>query len=331
MDTKVRSLLILSTFHVKKYYKFLDLFQIFPAPSAAPRPSFAYGHYPCIIEINCEDNEFQNMLLELCTMLNVFSRAKFIYSHFGGGHDWFLMEEENEPPTTIWAQKDYWFTEYNSSPKEFSTDNNIENIELIESAKYFTDINVTPIEEFKLPSDIDLFFQYYFNLEEKCQKSFLSACKLFNYGIDMGRKYPSLAYASFISAIETLIVIDNTGVKNPRCKECGQEQYKLTQKFKAFIKKYSGMQYMSEDKVETLAKDLYNKRSKILHCGHLMLGEIALIPHDKQSERDAEFKENMQLLDLISICRLCLLNWLFANYSKFKAADNALEFNCLQI
>jgi hypothetical protein len=83
---------------------------------------------------------------------------------------------------------------------------------------------------------------------------------LFYCGVELRGTNPSFSFASFVSAIETLMAY---GAKAPNhCKECGQPKYRLIERFRKFIFSfgYGGNESAGARK---FINKLYNHRSKM--------------------------------------------------------------------
>jgi hypothetical protein len=319
---------------VNKIYKYKDIFQILPAPKCAKTLHSGYwgGLYPCIIELKCEYTYnkhlkaidggsvdeiwqaydcYKKSVHEIYILLSAFSIFNFINCQRStDGQTWFISDFDN--PKLTWGKKGYFIDGYDLSILNFTNVDNEEKIKLIDYNNYFTNDAVNINEELILPTNIDVLFESYFNLKNKYKKTFLSACTLLKYGVEIFGQYPSLSYASLISAIETLAANDKSDNNIAPCTKCGYIEYKTTRQFKEFIIKYAGFSNMDKQTIEEYAGQLYNKRCKILHSGSLRLGEIEPINSMEEEHRE-ENKQYEEHRHLIKICRICLINWLLVN------------------
>ena len=132
---------------------------------------------------------------------------------------------------------------------------------------------------------------------------FLSACFLFDQGVELFHQTPSLAFAACVSSLETLIAADHKGQDEEHCKDCGQVMYKVRQKFLEFIERYGN----DSPETRNISDKVYSHRSKILHEGQLFLGETE--PRTIEAA-DEWLKDDHQRRDVIRFFRACIINWL---------------------
>lgn len=323
MTTEHRKVLALSNIPVKGSFRYKDYFQVLPADADAPAPQAVMSHHPFVIEfcftvdethrehpdgssvpqwvINNDDA--YKTLKEILLLLTAFSNDRvFTYSH---NQSWFIpMGTKGEEPTekkVQWGQEGYFYDKFNSDIEKLS-ETEIESVALIDANEFFNRYGRRTDQEFDLPQNIIELLDTFFSLGEDERHYFLSACTLFSQGITIWSEHPSLSFAAFVSSIETLIAADYKDEKTERCSECGQERYRVINKFREFFGKYGS----PTPEFRKYAVKVYKYRSKILHRGELFLGEV--VPRRFGSMEG--FEDDELRRSIIRTCRICFINWL---------------------
>ncbi len=162
------------------------------------------------------------------------------------------------------------------------------------------------VENFVIPEFIDSILEIYYALPKELLLVFRKACYLFYCGVELRGNNPSLSFASFVSALETLMAY---GAKAPNhCKECGQPKFRLRERFRKFIFSfgYGGNESAGARK---FINKLYDHRSKILHTGQVLLGDMFWHPVEETSDIK-KWEESFLHKDLLGVTRVCLINWI---------------------
>ncbi len=167
------------------------------------------------------------------------------------------------------------------------------------------------VEHFAVPDHMGIVLDAYYALPRARLLTFRKACYLFYCGVELRGAYPTLSFASFVSAIETLMAFD--GGPPDRCECCKQLRYRLSARFKKFVLTY-GYGGKDDAGAKKFAKALYDQRSKILHEGKLLLADMSW--HVMEGERaGVNWEESFLHKDLLAVTRVCLLNWLASEKS----------------
>lgn len=156
----------------------------------------------------------------------------------------------------------------------------------------------------EFPESIDSFFSNYFQLNKLYLDKFRMSLMLF-YNSNKIRKYsPSMSYVALISSIENLVdfEVKIANVKFDSCKLCSQPEYKVSRRFKDFMKKYCMNQ---EPAFNKYLNTVYSKRSDIAHLGKLLYSDYAETEYDIHGEN--------QLNTLKKYVRIALYNWVILN------------------
>lgn len=323
MTTEYRRVLALSNIPVTGSFIYREHFQILPVDADAPTPPAVLNHHPLVIEfcftidetpregpdgnsipqwiINNDDAS--KTLKEILLLLTAFSNDRvFTYSL---NQSWYIpMGIKGKEPTdkqVQWGQEGYTYDSFKSNIESLSKTNS-NPVDLIDANDFFNRYGRSTDQEFDLPDNIDELLDSYFALNEDDKHYFLSSCSLFGQGEKIWSEHPSLSFAAFVSSIETLIAAENKDEKIEKCNECGQDRYRILNKFREFFGRYGS----PTPEFRKYAIKVYKYRSKILHRGELFLGEVAPRRFGSiESFEDDEFRRS-----IIRTCRICFVNWL---------------------
>ncbi len=318
MTIEYRRSVVLTSAPVTGLYKFDNDFQILPVEERAPRPPYTMGHHPLIIEYKfvvdetprtypdgqkmpqwiLNNDDASQKLNELLLLITTFSLFHvFMYQN---SQSWFIPTED-EKNDVIWGQQTYDYKDFKSKINDLSK-KELDQITTIEPNEYFNRYGRPVDQAFDLPKNIDALFAKYFSLDEGTKKTFLSSASLLSQGLKLWSEHPSLSFASLVSSLETLISFEHKGVDVERCNECGQERYRVVNKFRDFFGKYGS----PSPEFKKYALKIYKYRSKILHSGKLFLGEV--FPR-RFGTFDGSEDDDMRRR-IVRTCRICLVNWL---------------------
>ena len=163
------------------------------------------------------------------------------------------------------------------------------------------------VKEIIIPVKTEEILERYYTLSDEAYQSFRRACYLFYSGIELRTSHSSLSFASIVSAIETLMSYN--APKSRRCESCGQPKYRLNARFREFIlaHAYGGVQSESAKK---FIRQLYSLRSKLLHEGRLMLGDLYWAQRKGADDTGRKWRESFLHKDLLGVSRVCMINWL---------------------
>lgn len=312
---------------VEGYFRFNDVLQILSLPDEAPKPGQSFVPvYPFIIEYSFEEmdvdsvrealtaglapssdvpddqslmsDHFRAKKQEILTLLSVITR--YPIEEARPGMHW-VLDTDGAGLNTKFLSDGYFWGGIDALGNWFSTPDLLE-ITSVESNKYYNQIGSTG-EPFSLSDATPRLLENYFGLDDDAREVFLSACVLFSQSLEARSISKSLPYIGIVSSLETLIKFDNRGTKPRHCSKCDQLMYGATKKFQKFLAEYG----LPEEGFKKFADDLYDRRSGIGHRGELLAGDEAgrAVPWSN------EFQDNMKLLQLSCVARVCFVNWLY--------------------
>ena len=337
--------IIFSGVPIDGFYKYKDIFQLLPPEDDFPKMSMT-NHHPAILEIcfNKPDKEYES-ISENCIkqpinddimemhygavksrniqkLLTLFSNYQF-FDYDKLYQAWFIAYEGNGfSQKSVWGQQSYRAPDFNKKIEklsEYKSKNKPKEIEKQKDLnKYYNQLFAGSERPLKFPLNIDVLFNKYFSLSGKKIEAFDSACRLFYYGFDLLMEKQSLALASFISSLETLIeyeykdqkpkfecdycksIIESSPLK---CNFCGKPVWGVRAKFREFLSEYGN----DSKEFEKVANSFYDLRSKILHMGQLLLADKDI---NYWADNNENMEESLRIRHFMQITRICLINWL---------------------
>jgi hypothetical protein len=163
---------------------------------------------------------------------------------------------------------------------------------------YYASRGIAPTAELAVPASAAVLFDRFYALDEDVKLRFLRACHWYGQGRFLYGRSPSLSFASFVVAIESLL--DNARQKPHDCSACGLPHHpSISATFRTFVAKY----VPEKSERETF----YALRSQIVHGSRVLHGDLA--------EGFMEFEpstilDNTQRDEVVRVCRRVLVNWL---------------------
>ena len=328
-----RRTIVYTKIPLKNAFRYGDNFVVQPiSRDDIPRSPYA-THYPLFLDYSLDSDKILDefTLLQkdideskrICATLTALSNFEFFVYDSSMNH-WGIiapainiedMSDEEELIINRESQSSKWVPCAVYTYPEYSLDRIITSISILEGNSemvldknpfYFTD---NPIQEQKktvvFQAKIKTALDTLYSLEKDKKQAVYSAIVLVSEGIRLGLHHQSLGFVSFISSIETMIDLENKGVKVDYCNKCGQPVYSISKKYLAYLSKYVSRTEVSQKKF----KRLYTLRSKIAHTGKLFLSDVEF----SLLNRDTTYTEWYTYLEAQQLARLSLYRWLLLN------------------
>jgi len=331
---------------LKSQFRYLDKFQILPIDSLNAPSSPYNDHFPLFLEYFIEFDEDQSpkdidifddlsaqqvVEYEIINILSVLSNHHF-FKYKTASNQWAITTPnigfDNLSPEqkiafnnqfSTWTFSGYIFPGLKDELEiESFTEFKFPPTPLISNYyHYFTHDPIDNKEsEISFPATIVNCLDNYYSLSSKTFKKIKSSLSLICDGLDISDSKRSLAFLSFVSAIEAFVGLEfsdkevefecnscKTIQNSPYlCPDCGRPIWGIKTKFKEFLRKFVAG---SERSVSTY-NSIYNLRCKIAHQGQLFIGDYEL------SLNNMEKKGNDWLMKLktLQLARISLTNWL---------------------
>ena len=323
-------------------YQYRDVFILQPIiRESIPKCPYT-RHYPVFVDFYIDTSEAKseieltaldlNRVKEICTLLTALSNFEF-FTYSTADCAWGIVappctfdemtpEEEifwnKQARNSAWLLPGYLYEEFVHDRLISSISLESPNKRMIcdQNPRYFND---EPDEYGKsgivLPEDITYALDTYYGLDKDSRKSVFAAMTLISNGINLGIRYQSLGFISYITAIETLVSLEYKNVKMEHCKTCGQPKYKVRKKFLDLLAKYVS----NTEKSQLKFKKMYDLRSKIAHTGELFISDVEF----NLLKRDEMGGEWFKYLEVQQLARLCVFRWLLMNNVGIKNGNNS--------
>lgn len=321
---------------LKEAFCYRDIFIVQPiARRGVPNSPYA-KHYPAFLDYWHDEDEGKdeieliqldiNKTREICALLTAISNFEF-FIYDSSLMAWGIaapdvrfddMAEEEVRSFNKRSRHSFWMPVAGYLYEEFATDRIVPKLSVLEGNTlmildenpfYFTD---NPIEENKKKISfhknlIDALDSFY-ALKNDVRQTVFSAIVLIANAINWGLYHQSIGFVSFISSIETMVELENKGVKVHHCENCGQPIYSVKKKFIDYLVKYVSQTEESKKKFN----DLYKLRSKIAHTGKLFLSDVEFSLMNVEQNN----KEWFKYVEVRQLARLSLYRWLLINKNK---------------
>ncbi len=325
---KIGEAIIFCNRPISGFYKH-KVFHLFPASESWPQPPSLSGDHPLRLDIFLNDvidsflvkekieqihsrrkrvkNYMPNWVFiqdlvrkaaeDIIILLSTLTNYRFY--QYTEKQSWFIPYTDGKfKRESMWGQEGY-FIHSTSLKKVYSSSNS--SLEMISAQKYYNIYGARLSTRFiSFPDSINGLLDKYFSLTEAKLNTFKKACTLFYNGLTLkdDALSLSLALSSFVSSIETIIHFEERDESIKSCECCGQPIHHISRKFREFLMNYGS----SQSYTKKYANRIYGLRSKILHQGRLLLGDVSRSSH--------YLPDSVEIEHLIRFLRICLINWL---------------------
>lgn len=275
--------LIKATSPISGYYRYSDVFQIYPSASDGRDQNCNYA----LIEYNTKylhiskkcgekkDDRLEtlkkerahlNFLKEILALLSICTNERYELD-FNKSESFFPHSQQIIPK----------FTDVSEYLKISSC------VYRINQKSRYNDQSI------RIHPKTDEFFRNYLSLSSKARRRYNASIFLYDNGEILMSTAASMAVVAFASSIENMVEFENQRIKNKAifCHECGQRQYKISSSFYDFLDKFCGG---TDNDSNRKFKKFYNMRSKIVHAGSILeFDRIQTIFPQEEHDRLCEF------------------------------------------
>lgn len=313
------------------YYKYKDLFQIFPADLDGMPKSKFQKHFINILEYWTTDDEVKPVpeIFEgidpygqfvaiiskkdkYLSLLSAFTNNLFFnYKDLSGSWGVPVLsedfkEEEVNKWKPIWSLQLFHWAELPDQLKiaDF-TPQKINAVEIVNNKYFYTDdpnLDFNSKKNIVFPSTIDKIFDGYFSLDEEKTGIVDSAISYTVSAIELKDTRKTLSLLASFTSVETMVNLEYKDIPVENCDKCGQPKYSVAKKFREYLLKYIGHSDNNKKKFNSY----YTLRSKIVHTGRQLKTE-KLFADIKTEDND---KELITRIEILQIGKLAIANWL---------------------
>jgi len=293
------------------WFRYKDVFQLVPIPAEAPRPRFAIGDHPLLLQYRVHGSEdlqistLRRTLLGrelelLCAALTASIRGAISAV---AQHHWSLVGSED--PTTWhseYCQEAYIWPGANGIAAEYSPTDGLAPIPRTPASRYYPRLGISPGTPLDLPDVLEQLLDAFFAASRDNRDRFLRAAHWFQYARRVANVSRSGAYTALVSAVEALM-----GDVTPEsiCPDCRRPLGTgPTKRFIDFVEQYAPATGVT-------AKDrrkLYSLRSALSHGGTLLHSD-RYVWGGMTSASLSEYDDQRAMWLLV---RVVLVNWLAA-------------------
>jgi Apea-like HEPN len=319
------------------YYKYKDVFQIFPCDMENMPTSTMQNHFPNILEFWTTDEEIIEMSGEfeefkglfdktatslvkqdkILSLLSTFTNNLFFrYTDLTGTWGIPMLSDDPGKEANSWSSK--WclnMYHFPDLPRQFKiesfTEQKIRPIDKIEHKLFYTydpNIDFDNSKDIILPATIDRLFDAYYALDKNISTLIDTAISFTISAIELKSNKKTLSLLASFTSLETMVNLEFKDLKPEMCKECSQPRYSIARKFREYLLKYIGQ----SDKNKKKFNGYYSLRSKIIHTGQQLKTEL-LFADVSKSERQEEL---LTRIEILQIGKLAITNWLLMRQAK---------------
>lgn len=320
------------------FYRYKDVFQIFPAAFTNMPDNPYKRHYPNILEYWYTDEEkivreteYEN-LNELFTLtattikkqdkiislLNAFTNNKFFkYTDYDGvwampilfNQETKEISEEVNFLSSQWCSQGFHFPTLPAQLQitDFTTLALDEVVKLPHNMFYifYPSLDNDTTQPIVFPKTFDTILESYFSLNKEIMSIVDSAIGYNVAAIELLAHKRTLALLSSFTAMETMVNLEYRDVESETCEKCGQLKFSVAKKFRDYLLKYIGDSAENKKKFNSY----YSLRSKIVHTGIRLKAEVLFSEFPKE-ELDDEYITRVEILQ---VGKLAIANWLIKN------------------
>jgi hypothetical protein len=321
---------------VKGWWRYRDQFQVLPPPPEAPVPETVIGDWPFLIEARyASPDQFglmtrrkMRVMNRLRLLLPVLLIGPIYQPHTERPvNHWVIPPPDTTPlPPSVWQRisaalrlrrqpaptvpfrvaapmyaSEYYEVEGRSigGPDLSPVDPESAAPVVADREAYYRTRGIRAGDVLQVPAALTQLLDNYYALDENTARRYRRACYWFNLGRFLFTYSGSTSFLACVVAIESLLP-DGEG-PHP-CPTCGMPHYpSITKAFRAFIEAYV------PDRPDR--ETFYNVRSKIGHGSTLLQFDIR---EEFGGFFPGSLDEREQMDELYRVCRVALVNWLWA-------------------
>lgn len=322
------------------YYRYKDVFQIYPANLDGMPKSKLQRHFPNIIEywtvpeekisfsfsdVDDSDEYFAGLRSLTATtitkqekvlnLLSAFTNNQFFRQANPEGM-WGMPILSDDPGVDANSWESKWCWEmyfFPGMPQQLKIDEFTRHVfKPISTTQYpdyyyeYPHLDSDRTKEVTFPSIMDKLLDAYFSLEFDLQKSVDSAISYTVSAIELSDRRKTLSLLSSFTSLETMVNIEYDGVKIDKCEACGQPKFSVSRKFREYLLKYIG----SSDTNKKKFNSFYSLRSKLVHTGRQLQTETLFA----EVEKETQYAELVTRIEILQLGKLGIVNWLYARY-----------------
>jgi hypothetical protein len=319
------------------YYKYKDVFQIFPCNMENMPKSKYQKHHPNILEFWTSDEERISSTIDfknyqdladrtatalnkqdkILTLLSTFTNNLFFrYTEQSGNWGFPILNDdfgdEVNSMSSIWCFKYFYFPDLPRQNKiEKFTDITLPEIKRVDFNYFYThkpSLDDESDSGIVFPNSIDALFDEYYLLDPNERYFIDTAASYTVSAIELNLSKRTLSLLASFTSLETMVNLEYKDVPSGKCDACNQPIFSVSKKFRDFLLKYVGDTSNNKKKFNSY----YSLRSKIIHAGRQLKTELlfAEVPDEERKE------ELITRIEILQIGKLAIANWLIYHHNE---------------
>ncbi len=335
---KFERVIIFTKVPLDGFYRYKDIFQIFPADFTNMPDNPYKRHYVNILEYwfteeekIIRETEYENLKElfsltattvtkqdKIISLLNSFTNNSF-FKYNSNDYVWAMPLLFNEATKEISEEVNFLSSQWCSKGFHFPTLPNqlqitgFTNVNLNEVKKlphslfytFYPNLDNDRNQSIVFPESFDTILDSYFSLAKEIMVILDAAIGYNVAAIELISKKRTLALLASFTAMETMVNLEYRDQVTENCKNCGQVKFKVAKKFRDYLLKYIGESLENKKKFNSY----YSLRSKIVHTGMRLKAEILFSEFPKE-DLEAEY---ISRIEILQTGKLAIANWLIMN------------------
>lgn len=324
------------------YFRYKDLFQVFPANFDGMPYSKMQEHFPVILEYWVDDTDtviaekdwgdFVYSYTETATilrkqdiilsLLTVFTNHQFFrYTDFMGSWGMPILRDDPHEEMNSWASKwclpQFFFPGLPDQLRitGFSTPY-VSPIPRVHNKLYYVanpNIDFDKKRVITFPALLEETIDAYLALSTPIKDIVDVAIAHSVSALELRLSKKTLSLLASFTSLETMVNLEFKDTPTEKCETCGQVKYSIAKKFREFLLKYVA----TADSNKKKYNDYYSLRSKIVHAGQQVRNE-RLFSGLSDEEQHKEF---ITQIEIIQMGKMAIIHWLVSNYREGKFRD----------
>ena len=316
------------------FFRYRDVFQIYPADLENMPKSLFQRHYPVILEywtddldiisIKDEYPELTELFSQTATTLNKVDRIinlltvisnHLFFRYYDNTGMWGIPVLEDHPgkKANEWSAKwnmplFHWPELTKQLVINDFTSLNLEEVKYVRHFDYYLfnpNFDYYPKTIINFPNTIKVVLDSYFSKKSEIQNILDTAISFSVSAMELREYRKTLSLIASFTSVETMVNFEFHDFKPEACKVCGQLKYKVAQKYRDFFYKYVGKGEHNKRKLNYY----YELRSKIIHTGRRLKIEK---PFNNLSKEESD-KEFLDQIEILQLGKMAIVHWLIKN------------------
>jgi len=332
--TEFHKTIIFTKTPLKGYFRYKDLFQVYPADLINMPKSNLQEHHPAILEYTTTEDDkiepslsfelLKNLNIHIATtlakedqilnLLSLFANNLFFrYKDLTGSWGMPILKDDPGEEANKWSSK--WIMKFFQWPElagqleitEF-TNLNLPEVPSVRHFEYYLNdpnFDFHTNKEITFPKTIYWGLHSYYSLDKDTRKVVDSAISHSVSAMELRQHKKTLSIIASFLSIETMVNFEYKDLKYEKCNECGQLKYKVSKKFRDYLYKYIGKSVKNKKKFNAF----YSLRSKRIHTGeHIKTEQLWTdLPEDEKT------KELLTHIEILQLGKMSIIHWLIKN------------------